>query len=529
MQGLGQRQLCIWFVLFFLVLLSGNFFGADWLTFGHDPQRSGWASSESKLSTENVSRLELKWKAVMKNEPRSLTALTTPLAMSSVATPQGVKSVVYVAGSSNHLFALDAQNGESIWSRTFESVSIPKNEGGWLCPQGLNATPVIDPANGIIYAIAMDGRLFGLDLGTGKTRFGPIQFVPPFSKNWSLNFLDGVVYTSLSQGCGGAQSGIYSLDVTNPFRPVVRGLLVSEIGSSGIWGRGGPVVGRNRRIFATTGDGDFDPPKQKYGNSVIAASLKDLELRDYFTPLNWRDVYRYDWDISCTSPVWFAHKNRNLLSVGGKEGVVYLLDADELGSKDHHSPLFTTPRLANDEDTFDAKGIWGALSAWQDETGNSWVYVPIWGPVSKHAPRFPLSNGPNPSGSIMAFKVKEGPDGVNLSLDPAWISGNFSVPEPVIIANGVVFALSNGENTQQSKERGIIFKQKLTLLSDQERLENPNRAILYALDARTGKTLYQSGEIFDTWVHFSGLALANGSIYAVDHGSQVYCFALKEN
>ena len=35
---------------------------------------------------------------------------------------------------------------------------------------------------------------------------------------------------------------------------------------------------------------------------MIAASLKDLELRDYFTPSNWRDVYRYDWDMSCTSP-----------------------------------------------------------------------------------------------------------------------------------------------------------------------------------------------------------------------------------
>jgi outer membrane protein assembly factor BamB len=525
---MSRRLHFCYFWLVLCCLVSGRFLGADWLTFGHDPQRSGWASRESKLSVDNVARLELKWKSAMKNDPRSLTALTVPLVMGGVTTPQGVKSLVYVAGSSNHLFALDAQSGTLVWSKTFESAAIPQNQGMWLCPQGLNATPVIDPATGIIYAVAMDGRLFGLDLGTGKTRFGPIQFVPPFSKNWSLNFLDGVVYTSLSQGCGGAQSGIYALDVTNPFRPVVHGLLVSETGSSGIWGRGGPVIGRNRKIFATTGDGEFDPPKQKYGNSVIAASLKDLELRDYFTPSNWRDVYRYDWDMSCTSPVWFAHRNRNLLSVGGKEGVVYLLDADELGNKDHHSPLFTTPRLANDEDTFDAKGIWGALSAWQDETGDTWVYVPIWGPASKHALKFPLSHGPNPSGSIMAFKVKTG-DGIGLTLDPAWISGNFSVPEPVVIANGVVFALSNGENTQQSKEGGIIFKQKLTLLSDQQRRENANRAVLYALDARTGKILYQSGEAFDTWVHFSGLAVANGSIYAVDYGSQVYCFGLKEN
>ena len=30
-----------------------------------------------------------------------------------------------------------------------------------------------------------------------------------------------------------------------------------------------------------------------------------------------------------------------------------------------------------------------------------------------------------------------------------------------------------------------------------------------------------------TWVHFSGLAVANGRIYAVDHDSRVYCFGLK--
>ena len=53
------------------------------------------------------------------------------------------------------------------------------------------------------------------------------------------------------------------------------------------------------------------------------------------------------------------------------------------------------------------------------------------------------------------------------------------------------------------------------------------RAVLYALDAKTGKALYQSGDAIDTWTHFSGLALANGQVYAVDGNSQIYCFGLK--
>ena len=52
-------------------------------------------------------------------------------------------------------------------------------------------------------------------------------------------------------------------------------------------------------------------------------------------------------------------------------------------------------------------------------------------------------------------------------------------------------------------------------------------AELYALDAKTGKLLYKSGSAMKSWVHFSGLALADGRVYAVDHSSRVYSFGLK--
>ena len=103
-------------------------FSADWLTLGHDPQRSGWAIGESQLSPENVSGLALKWKAPLKNEPKSLTALTVPVVADNVTTTQGVKTLVFVAGSSNHLFALDSENGAVVWTRTFDTLAFPKNE-----------------------------------------------------------------------------------------------------------------------------------------------------------------------------------------------------------------------------------------------------------------------------------------------------------------------------------------------------------------------------------------------------------------
>ena len=114
----------------------------------------------------------------------------------------------------------------------------------------------------------------------------------------------------------------------------------------------------------------------------------------------------------------------------------------------------------------------------------------------------------------MAFKVTADAETERPVLEPAWISGNFKVPDPVAIANGVVFVLATGGNPNQ---RGPW----------EARLSKTEPAVLYALDARTGKELYNSGQAMSTWVHFSGLAIAEGRIYAVDYDSHVYCFGLK--
>ncbi|MGH9446542.1 MAG: PQQ-binding-like beta-propeller repeat protein, partial [Terriglobia bacterium] len=295
----GKRV--FWFEILVIALLTAQWgYAGGWPTFGHDAQRTGWAFDEDSISPANAASLGLKWKTQVKNEPKALTALTAPVVATGVVTPEGVKTLVYVAGSSNHLFALDAATGKIIWSRTFETDSKPINADFWLCPQGINATPVIDPRAGIIYAIETDGRLLGLDLGTGAVKYGPISFVPPFSKNWSLNFSGGIVYTALSQGCGGGQSGIYSMDVRNPMRPVVRDLLVSTSGG-GIWGRGGPVIGLDHRIFTADGDGLFDPSKGEFGSSVVAASLGALNLVDYFTPDNYAYLTQFDLDFGSGS------------------------------------------------------------------------------------------------------------------------------------------------------------------------------------------------------------------------------------
>ena len=507
-------------------LLLGVILGAspalagDWPTFGHDPQRTGWARNERTLSPENVADLELKWMTKVDNEASLLGALTAPVVAVSVTTVSGPKDVVFVAGKEGGVFAIDTGTGDLLWNWEPVKYALPTNtglQGSVYCPNGVNATPTFDQRTGILYTLAENGALYGLDMGSGKIRFGPAQFVPPFAKAWSLNLVGDTIYTTLAQGCGGSLSGFYSMDISDRHRPVVRQLLLSNTNTGGIWGRGGPVIGENGRVYGSTADGPFDPRGGDYSNSVVAASLEQLELVDYFVPANHWELYRLDLDFGAASPVWFGWRGYNLLASGAKEGVLYLLDADTLGGNDHQTPLLAGIRLGNDSQSLTSHGIWGGLSTWRDDDGRTWLYVPMYGPPSQTAPQFPIAYGPTPDGSVMAFEVVAAQADGSPELRPAWISRNFKVPEPVALANGVAFVLENGENVNQ---RDSVEDRRTT---------NNRPAVLHALDARTGRELYHSGDAIGTWVHFSGIAIAEAQIYAVDYDSVVYCFGLMEN
>jgi hypothetical protein len=517
----SSLTLFLWRALSPLALLTFSIraTAADWLTFAHDPQRTGWAFEETQLTREKVPGLTLLWKKKLKNESYSLSALTAPVIADKISTKLGVKPVVYVAGISGTVFALAADTGEELWTYSVKNfVESRKNvyvfQGTFLCPNGITSTPVIDKDSNTLYVVGADGMLYGLDLGSGVAHYGPVQFVAPFSKSWSLNLVDGKVYTTLSQGCGNGISGFYSVDVRDRHRPVIQQGLLSNTNTAGIWGRGGPVIGTNGRIYGGTGDGVFDAAAGDYSDSIVAASRDELKVVDYYLPPNWSFLNEKDFDLGSASPVYFGWRNRNLLAHGAKEGVIYLMDADSLGGNDHQTPLYTSPRLGNDKAVCcEGMGVWGGLSTARDAEGQTWLFVPMGGPPAEHGPKYPIVNGDTSRGSIMAFRVVPDPQTQLPSLQPAWISGGFDHPEPAVIANGVVYALSTGENEVQ--EGG-----------EKKRFENTHPAVLRALDASTGKELYNSGTSIGSWVHFSGLAIANGRVFAVDHDSNVYCFGL---
>ncbi len=176
--------------------------------------------------------------------------------------------------------------------------------------------------------------------------------------------------------------------------------------------------------------------------------------------------------------------------------------------------LYTSPRLGNDRQVCcEELGIWGGMSTARDLEGQTWLIVPMGGPPAPDGAKFPISNGAAPHGSLMALKVVADAKTGNPLLEPGWVSGDFDMPDPAVIANGVVIALATGSNEVQRGGEAV-------------RVKTNHPAVLKALDLQTGKELFNSGNAIESWVHFGGLAVSDGRIFAVDHDSNVYAFGL---
>ena len=516
MNYMFPRTACLCLALSALSPLTAS----DWLTFGGNPQRTGWAQGEKDIDTNNAKDLTLLWKASLENEPRELASLTAPVAAEWVVTQSGMKEVVIVGGASDNLFALDAESGKILWKKTFSAEGKPKQTPSWLCPSSLNATPLIGKTglDQRVYTISSDGKLHVLDIHNGEDKIPPTQFVPPFSKNWSLGLYQNVLYTTTSQGCNGAKSGVYAMDLSKPGRKVT--FFQASPAGAGIWGRAGAVITPSGMVYAQTGDGIYDDKAGKLPDTVLQLSTADLNLVDFYTPSNHTYLTRKDLDAGSMSATYFTFKQWELLASAGKEGVIALLDAKAIGGGNHKTPLYRSPLWVNQEADFSGKGFWGAFATWEDEAGNRWLSAPALGAASDKAPAFAHTNGPAPNGSIMAFKVAE-KDGKPV-LTPEWISRDMNLPDPPIVANGVVYAVSTGEFARQWKPDGGLFNSK-------ERIAlHTGNAILYAFDAATGKELFSSGTTMPGWTHFSGLAISGGRIFVTTFDSTVYAFGLKQ-
>jgi outer membrane protein assembly factor BamB len=494
---------------------------ADWPTDGGNPQRTAWQQNESIINTNNVSDLKLLWSLKLDNVPREMHSLFPPLIADQVKTNGGVKQIAVEAGSSDNIYGIDVAAGAVIWKKHFEYTSQkPQDQtGGVMCPAGLVSTPVLGPRDGsgpgtrAVFAASGDGRLHTLSVADGEDLSPPVDFLPPNSKAYALNFYDNYVYSTTAQGCGGNPNRVWSINLADKkvssFQPN---------GGGGLWGRTGAAIGFDGTLYAPTGDGQFDPARNMYSESIIAVSPKSLELKDYYSPSNSPFMWKRDLDMQVT-PAVFQFKGRNLVVASSKECRIFLMDAKALGGTDHRTPLVRTPHVCNEEVNFAAAGVWGAMATWEDAKGTRWVLAPFWGPVHSQF-KAPLSYGPVTNGAIVAFKVVE-KDG-KIEMVPAWLSRNMNMAEPPVVANGVVFAYGSGEsNVQVTPEQGLSAN------NSAQRIKASGHATLYALDGETGKELWSSGDSIKSFAHFSGLSVANGRVYIGTYDSVLYSFGLR--
>jgi outer membrane protein assembly factor BamB len=105
--------------------------------------------------------------------------------------------------------------------------------------------------------------------------------------------------------------------------------------------------------------------------------------------------------------------------------------------------------------------------------------------------------------------------------------------EHTIVANGIVFTYASGEDTSQvvpdrpfDDPAGAQIGGAVSTGSDR-RVPGSRRAALYALDALTGRELWNSGNAIMSWNHYSGLTVANGRAFITTFDGMIYAFGIK--
>src|SRR5262249_50797465 len=334
-----MRRISLW-ALLLACLVAIPTGAADWITHSGDFQRTGWQKDETKISKDTIKDLKLLWKIKLETKQRSVYSLYGPLIVERAITDRGFKEIAFVAGANNDLFAVDADLGKLLCKKHFDwHADVQETEqASFLCPGGLTAWPVLQPppargrgpggpppparggapaapapqrgGQGIfairpIYVLSGDGDLHAVNINTGDDLAPAMKFLPPNGKPYSLAFVDNIIYTITGQGCGGTPNSVYSLDLSEPAKTV----RYWRSGSGGWGGTAGPAIGSDGTVYAETGDGQYEPSTNRYANSVVALTPKELKLKDWYTPTNAEWLFKRDLDMN-VSPVVFPYKGR---------------------------------------------------------------------------------------------------------------------------------------------------------------------------------------------------------------------------
>jgi outer membrane protein assembly factor BamB len=479
---------------------------ADWVTNGGDAQRSSWIRTDAKISRDSLGKpgFQFLWKVKFASDPRQSGALTAPVLLDRYIGYRGFRSLGFMGSGSNGVYAVDTDLGRIEWQKQLSSES-PRESGSTGCAEAFIAD-VTRPATAEIPSVSARPQGFGGRGGAargavGQPGEGAVTLAPALAPP-SPNAM-----RPPGPGPGGPRPGVrraivlhalssdgmlHTMYVSNGEEPeppsrflppntASHGLIVIDNVAYAAIGQGcGAASGvlaldlSTKEVVSWTESGiagaagaAMGPDATLYvattaGTSNYSASVVALASKT-LVPKDWYTAHQ----AFMSSPVVFQYKNKLLLAAATKDGSLHLLDTASLGGPDHQTPVHRTQAFKGAGDF-----VPGALASWQDRAGTRWLLA-------------------RASGSIVAWKVAD-QNGAP-ALQPGWVSRDLVSPAAPLIVNGVVFALSTG-----------------------------GASILHALDATTGKELWNSADAIGSSVR--GLSAGGGQVYVTTQDGTVYAF-----
>lgn len=381
---------------------------AQVVTSQYDNARTGANLSETTLTPANVNPRGFgrvyRW-------PVDGDVYAQPLYLRGIDIPgKGRHNVVFIATEHDSVYAFDAASRplDPLWHTSFLGRGIePVPQSVIMCPFispeiGITSTPVIDPAGGVLYALARtrerngDGewryyqRLHALDVRTGAERPGSPVLIRASFESKSAGFLgltsgdmtfnafkenpraaltiaNGQVWLTWASSCdyGPYHGWVLTYDARTLRQTGVFNTS-PESSESGIWaGDTGPAADASGNVYISTGNGFFDADQggRNYGDSVLRLRLakNGLTLADFFTPFNQEHLSNTDNDLGSGGvliPPDQPGAHPHLLIAAGKEGVIYLLDRDHMGRFHAGSNAHALQTVKLDGGVYSAPAYW---------------------------------------------------------------------------------------------------------------------------------------------------------------------------
>jgi outer membrane protein assembly factor BamB len=372
-------------------------------TYHNDPARTGLNPNETILTLENVNPTSFGKKFTV---PVDGQVYAQPLYVPDVMIPGGGRhNMVYAATENDTVYGFDAdQAGPPLWQKSLLEGGTPVPADDYGCDHikphiGITGTPVIDPATGSLYVVALvkhvtpegnkyEHRLHSIDIATGEEKFGGpvtiagsvpgagqgqvnnlISFDPSRHMNRpGLALANGVVYIAFGSHCDldPFHGWVFAYDSGAAGRMGLRAVYnTTPNGSWGaIWqGGGAPAIDSDGAVYVMTSNGTFNAIDRSDSFVKLALRGNTLQAVDFFAPHDQKIMQDEDLDLGSSGPILLPTQPgpHPHLAVGAdKRGVIYVVDRDRMGNHRRHddrqivqlisgaiAPVFNTPAYWN--------------------------------------------------------------------------------------------------------------------------------------------------------------------------------------